>query len=110
MGSVVTASVLSVSLKFSQLTPDNVSMNNQELVILTDRKFSELCAILGVSKQCCLDPERKVIERAFRKKALKCHPDKGGDPVVFKKLNDAYCKLIGHILKVFKHILNIICS
>ena len=42
----------------------------------------------------------KVIEKAFRRAALKCHPDKGGDPVVFKKLNDAYLKLIGHIQKV----------
>ena len=43
---------------------------------------------------------RKLIEKAFRKNALKCHPDKGGDPIVFKKLNDAYYKLIGHIHKV----------
>ena len=43
---------------------------------------------------------RKLIEKAFRKNALKCHPDKGGDPIVFKKLNDAYYKLIGHVHKV----------
>ena len=36
----------------------------------------------------------------FRKRALKTHPDKGGDPVEFKKINDAYNRLIGHILKV----------
>ena len=47
-----------------------------------------------------MDPDRRVIEKAFRRSALKCHPDKGGDPVVFKKLNDAYLKLIGHIQKV----------
>ena len=41
-----------------------------------------------------------MIEKAFRRSALKCHPDKGGDPVVFKRLNDAYYKLIGHITKV----------
>ena len=56
--------------------------------------------MLGVTKQCCLDPDRRVIEKAFRRNALKCHPDKGGDPVVFKRLNEAYYKLIGHILKV----------
>ena len=56
--------------------------------------------MLGVKQQCVLDPDRKVIEKAFRRNALKCHPDKGGDPVVFKKLNDAYLKLIGHIQKV----------
>ena len=75
-------------------------MNPQDYVILNDRKFEELCAIVGVKQLCCLDPDRKMIEKAFRKKALKCHPDKGGDAVVFKKLNDAYLKLIGHIHKV----------
>ena len=68
--------------------------------VLTDRRFSELCGVLGVKEQCCLDPDRKAIEKAFRRAALKCHPDKGGDPVVFKKLNDAYYRLIGHITKV----------
>ena len=72
----------------------------QDSKVLTDRKFSELCSVLGVKEQCCLDPDRKVIEKAFRRNALKCHPDKGGDPVAFKKLNDAYYKLIGHITKV----------
>ena len=71
-----------------------------EFVVLNDRKFEELCAVLGVKQQCVLDPDKKVIEKAFRRNALKCHPDKGGDPVVFKKLNDAYLKLIGHIQKV----------
>ena len=77
----------------------------QDSKVLTDRKFSELCSVLGVKEQCCLDPDRKVIEKAFRRNALKCHPDKGGDPVAFKKLNDAYYKLIGHITKViFLHV------
>ena len=58
--------------------------------------------MLGVKQQCVLDPDKRVIEKAFRRNALKCHPDKGGDPVVFKKLNDAYLKLIGHIQKVSK--------
>ena len=47
--------------------------------MLSERKFSELCAVLGVKEQCCLDPDRRVIEKSFRKKALKCHPDKGND-------------------------------
>ena len=70
--------------------------------ILTERKFNEFCSVLGVKELCCLDPDKKKIEKAFRRNALKCHPDKGGDPVVFKKLNDAYLKLIGHIQKVFR--------
>jgi len=75
-------------------------MNPQEYHILQDKKFNEFCSVLGVKEQSCFAPDKKVIERAFRKSALKCHPDKGGDPVVFKKLNDAYNKLIGHIVKL----------
>ena len=67
---------------------------------MTERKFSECCSIVGVKELCCLDPDRRAIEKAFRRNALKCHPDKGGDPVAFKKLNEAYLKLIGHITKV----------
>jgi len=75
-------------------------MNPQEYQILQDNKFNLYCSVLGVKEQCCFAPDKKVIERAFRKSALKCHPDKGGDPVVFKKLNEAYNKLIGHIGKL----------
>jgi DnaJ family protein A protein 2 len=34
------------------------------------------------------------IKKAFRKKALKEHPDKGGDPNKFKRLKEAYDTLI----------------
>ena len=76
----------------------NISL--QDCKVLSDSRFSELCSVLGVREQCCFAPDRKLIEKAFRKTALKCHPDKGGDPVVFKKLNDAYLRLMGHIRKV----------
>ena len=72
----------------------------EEYVILQTAKFNECCSTLGLKEQCCSDPDRRVIEKAFRKKALRTHPDKGGDPVEFKKINDAYNKLIGHITKV----------
>jgi DnaJ family protein A protein 2 len=42
--------------------------------------------LIGVSKQAT-DQE---IKKAFRKKALKEHPDKGGDPDKFKEINAAY--------------------
>lgn len=41
---------------------------------------------MGVSKSATSDE----IKKAFRKKALKDHPDKGGDPEVFKELTVAY--------------------
>ena len=44
--------------------------------VLLPAKFNEFCLVLGVKEMCCLEPEKKIIEKAFRKKALKCHPDK----------------------------------
>ena len=48
-----------------------------------NNKFYEL---LGVSKTATT----LEIKKAFKKKALKAHPDKGGDPEVFKELNMAH--------------------
>ena len=44
--------------------------------VLLPAKFNEFCLVLGVKEMCCLEPEKKTLEKAFRKKALKCHPDK----------------------------------
>lgn len=43
-------------------------------------------AILGVSK----DASQEDIKKSYRQKALKAHPDKGGDPEKFKEINKAY--------------------
>jgi len=47
---------------------------------------SEFYEILGVSKQAT----EQEIKKAYRKLALKNHPDKGGDPELFKKMTVAY--------------------
>jgi preprotein translocase subunit Sec63 len=44
---------------------------------------------LGVSKKASLDD----IKRAYYKKAITCHPDKGGDPDEFQELVTAYERL-----------------
>ena len=44
--------------------------------ILKDHQFNDLCKTLKVSGQPVNNPDRKVIEKAFRRLALKTHPDK----------------------------------
>ena len=45
--------------------------------------------VLGVSKNA----DEEEIKKAYKRKAMKCHPDKGGDPEEFKSLNEAYSKI-----------------
>lgn len=42
--------------------------------------------VLGIGKSASLDE----IKKAFRKKAVEHHPDKGGDETKFKEINEAY--------------------
>ena len=51
-----------------------------------DNEYYEL---LGVTRSAGDDE----IKKAYRKLALKNHPDKGGDPEVFKKISEAYSVL-----------------
>ena len=44
--------------------------------LLKDNKFLEYCKVLKVTGQSPGDPERRVIEKSFRKLALRTHPDK----------------------------------
>ena len=46
-------------------------------------------AVLGITKSS--SPEE--IKQAYRKLAMKHHPDKGGDEAEFKKINEAYAVL-----------------
>lgn len=43
-------------------------------------------AILGVTKNASWDE----VKRAYRKLAMQHHPDKGGDPAMFRKVQGAY--------------------
>jgi len=48
---------------------------------------SKLYELLGLQKG---ESDQKVIKKAYRKKALKAHPDRGGDEETFKKIQLAY--------------------
>ena len=44
--------------------------------LLKDAKFREYCKCLNVNGQNPSDPDRRCIEKAFRRLALRTHPDK----------------------------------
>jgi hypothetical protein len=56
---------------------------------------TELLKKLGLSKNAT----KADVRKAYIKLSLKYHPDKGGDPEDFKKLNDVKTELIGGELK-----------
>lgn len=47
---------------------------------------SKFYEVLGVEKNATYDQ----IKKAYRKLALRAHPDKGGDPEKFKEITNAY--------------------
>lgn len=56
------------------------------LLDISQGRASSYYDILGVPKTA----SEKDIKKAYRKLALKCHPDKGGDEEEFKELSKAY--------------------
>jgi DnaJ family protein A protein 2 len=53
---------------------------------MKDPDNKEFYEILGVPKEAAQDD----IKKAYKKKVIKAHPDKGGDPEEFKRLQAAY--------------------
>lgn len=64
----------------------HIGMN---LVILGDKESSDYDT-LGIKSTASSDE----VKQAYRKMAIKYHPDKGGDPKKFQKIHDAYERII----------------
>lgn len=60
-----------------------------KLVVLGETKSSDY-DVLGLKSDASMDE----VKQAFRKLAIKYHPDKGGDPEKFAKIHDAYERII----------------
>ena len=58
--------------------------------LLKEHQFNGFCNILKISGQPMNNPDRKVIEKAFRKLALKTHPDKVMNFYLFLNLLKRY--------------------
>ena len=56
--------------------------------------FQEACEVLGIPPDEFLKMERKEFVRFYRRKALRMHPDQGGDHHTFVRLKEAYEMLI----------------
>jgi hypothetical protein len=61
----------------SSLFCGNTSVRGKSFYLfISHQRFYELCQVLQLQGQLASDPDRKAIEKAFRKLALKTHPDK----------------------------------
>lgn len=56
-----------------------------------DNKYAKYTKILGLSND---NIDVNIVKKAYKQKALKLHPDKGGNEDDFKKLNNAYSKIL----------------
>jgi hypothetical protein len=80
--------------EYNGYKPKQQEANDPDFLIHGARK-AELLAVLGLSSNATKD---QVI-KAYKKLALKYHPDKGGDPADFRRVNEAKTALVGGELK-----------
>lgn len=79
---------------------------NLNLVVLGDMEAPDY-DILGINT----DASQDEIKQAYRRMAIKYHPDKGGDPKKFQKIHDAYERIQnGTSKKCKQEIIDTFCS
>ena len=71
-------------IRFFSNTPRSSAFQSKMTDLLKDHKFNEFCKVLKVVDQSPSDPDRRVIEKAFRRLALKTHPDKVRSSLTFR--------------------------
>lgn len=59
-----------------------------------------MCDLLQLDNT--IQPTEESLKTAFRKAAMKHHPDRGGDPEIFMKIKEAYESLKEHIEELNK--------
>lgn len=64
-----------------------------------DNKYAKYTKILGLSID---NIDVNIVKKAYKQKALKLHPDKGGNEDNFKELNNAYSKIL-ELLNLIKN-------
>jgi hypothetical protein len=64
-----------------------------------DNKYAKYTKILGLSND---NIDVNIVKKAYKQKALKLHPDKGGNEDNFKELNNAYSKIL-ELLNLIKN-------
>lgn len=60
-----------------------------------DEQRASLWSVLGVGP----DASAEEVKRAYRKRALEAHPDRGGDPEVFRRVQRAYEQALVRVRK-----------
>lgn len=64
-----------------------------------DNKYAKYKKLLGLSND---NIDVNIVKKAYKQKALKLHPDKGGNEDNFKELNNAYSKIL-ELLELIKN-------
>jgi len=70
--------------------PDVIAMLDDFMLDSKQQHFAEELALLGIEAGAT----KRDIKNAYRRKARKLHPDKGGSDEAMKQLNAAYKRLL----------------
>jgi len=76
------------------IPPHTIIPTTQKKPVLNSRAKTALKLLKLTKEQLMSSNNRDEIKSAYRKKALKYHPDKGGNDCLFIKINEAHAELL----------------